>query len=194
MNQNSYSPQCSAHWKNNLYSFSPLSLSLTHTHHLPPPPQILLVGKIIQVLCSRFTFSNPSTKNMIETVIVKAPRPCPGRVRMVSYSESRTRKELPWSLMNLAYALLIDLFFFLMGKDMRKENKGTSCWVFQTTGQGPSTEVMRSIRWLSNSDFRYGNRIEQCQNDQNALQAVSINITLENVCFSFMWVLFIWWS
>lgn len=36
--------------------------------------------------------------------------------------------------------------------------------------------------------------IEQCQNDQNALQAVSINITLENFCFSFMWVLFIWWS
>lgn len=84
-------------------------------------------------------------------------------------------------------------FSFWWGKTW-KENKGTSCWVFQTTGQGPSTEVMRSIRWLSNSDFKCGNRIEQCQNDQNALQAVSVNITLENFCFSFMWVLFIWWS
>ena len=33
-----------------------------------------------------------------------------------------------------------------------------SCWVFQTKGQAPSIEVMRSLRWLSNSDFRVGNR------------------------------------
>ena len=33
-----------------------------------------------------------------------------------------------------------------------------SCWVFQTKGQALSIEVMRSLRWLSNSDFRVGNR------------------------------------
>lgn len=78
----------------------------------------------------------------------------------------------------------------MRGKDERKEDKGTSSQVFQILGQDPSVEVMRSISWISDSNFISGNRIEQYQNDQDASHALRVNIILEDFCFRFMYYLY----